>query len=432
MLAEGMRGWYTVRVVSRMLKMQIGKPQTESANGQLLLRARVVIQGKESECFYSVPEGHADFADAASSNCFLVGLLYPALRYGEDVHVEGTVSARLLYNLNEYLIPLMAICDSRLKRITVTADATDDAGCDGARAVGTGFSGGIDSFATIYEHFARPTPAGFKLTHLFFFNVGAHGIPKEEGDLDAIERQFRARYEKLKPFADEAALPFVTVNSNVHLFHPWGHLEVATFATASAILFLQKGIRRYYIASSGHTYRQLWKFLGDGGRPDAIERINMMLLPWLSTESLDLVDDGNLFDRSQKTALVANYPPAAKYLNVCYGHDTLDTNCSVCPKCARTLLTLEILGKLETFRDVFDIPKYRREVRRRLIAETVVSERRNLFAEHLMDLAREHGFDMRREVNMLDLFRARMLNGRLHTFIRNSPFLKRLAKIFFK
>ena len=412
--------------------MNIGKPVVEEDQGGLTLRADVSFQGKTESCFYSVPKAYADFADTNSSNCFLVGMLYPAMRYGEDVHVEGTVSARLLHNLNEYLIPLMSICDSRLKRIRVTAESTDDKGCPDAKAVGTGFSGGIDSFATIYEHYARPTPEGFKLTHLFFFNVGAHGIPKKEGDLEAIERQFHARYEKLKPFADEVSLPFVTVNSDIHKFHPWGHLEVATFATASAVMFLQKGIRRYYVASSGHTYRQLWKFLGEGGRPDAIERINMMLLPWLSTEGLDLIDDGNLYDRSRKTELVAEYGPAAKYLNVCYGHDTLDTNCSVCPKCARTLLTLEILGKLDAFAGVFDIPKYQREVRRRLIAETVVNEKRNLFARHLMDLARERGVDLRREVSTLDLLRARLVDGRIHAFIRSHSSLKRLAKRIFR
>ena len=412
--------------------MLIGKPVARRTSEETTLSARVSFQGREEECFYSVPAKHADFADTESSNCFLVGMLYPAMRYGEDVHVEGTVSARLLYNLNEYLVPLMASCDERLRRIKITADSTDDRGGAEAKAVGTGFSGGIDSFATIYEHFARPEPDGFKITHLFFFNVGAHGIPKKPGDMDAIERQFRARYEKFRGFPEEAGLPFVPVDSNVHAFHPWGHLEVATFATVSAVMFLQRGIRRYYLASSGHTYRQLWKFLGDGGRPDAIERVNMVLLPWLSTESLDLVDDGNLHDRSMKTVLVAGYPPASKYLNVCYGHDTLDTNCSVCPKCVRTLLTLDILGKLEAFSGVFDIARYKREARRRAIADTIVGERRNLFAKHLMDLARERGVDLRREVNALDLFRARMLNGRLHTFIRNSPLLKRLAKMFFK
>lgn len=412
--------------------MRIEKPIVEERAQALTLRAEITFQGRRETCFYSVPRAFADLADTESANCFLVGMLYPALRYGEDVHVAGTVSARLLYNLNEYLIPLMVVCDARLRRVTVTADATDASFNAGARAVGTGFSGGIDSFATICEHFAKPSPEGFRIDHLFFFNVGAHGIPRKPGDLETIARQFHARYEKFKGFPEEAGLPFVPVDSNVHAFHPWGHLEVATLATVSAVMFLQRGIRRYYLASSGHTYRQLWKFLGEGGRPDAIERINMMLLPWLSTESLDLIDDGNLYDRSQKTALVAAYPPAARYLNVCYGHDTLDTNCSVCPKCVRTLLTLEILGKLDAFAGVFDIPRYRREARRRAIAETLVGERRNLFARHLMDLARARGVNLRREVNVLDLFRARMLNGRLHAFIRGNPLLKRLARKFFR
>ena len=189
--------------------MQIKKPEVKQTAEGTTLSAKVSYQGKEDECFYSVPAEFAAFADTESSNCFLVGMLYPAMRYGEDIHVEGTVSARLLYNLNEYLVPLMAICDERLNRIKITADATDDRGSPDAKAVGTGFSGGIDSFATIYEHFARPEPDGFKLTHLFFFNVGAHGIPKKPGDMEAIERQFHARYEKFKGFPEEAGLPFV-------------------------------------------------------------------------------------------------------------------------------------------------------------------------------------------------------------------------------
>jgi len=412
--------------------MRIGQLAAKQEGGDFTLRAKVSFQGREDDCFYSVPDRYADFADGTSANCFLIGMLYPAMRYGEDIHIDGVVSTRLLYNLNEYCIPVLAMCDPRLKRIAVTADATDSSPRPSALAVGTGFSGGIDSFATIHEHHEKPAPEGFKLTHLFFFNVGAHGIPKAPGDLEKIERQFRARYEKLSPFPKEAGLPFIPANSDIHKFHPWGHLETSTFATVSAVMFLQNGIRRYYLASAGHTYRQLWKFLGEGGRPDAISRLDMMLLPWFSTESLDLVDDGNLYDRSQKTALIADYPPAAKYLNVCYGHDTLDTNCSVCGKCARTLLTLEILGKLDSFKNVFDIPKYRREVRRRLIAETIVKERTSLFEKHQMDLARQRGIDLRREVSSLDLFRARMTDSSLHRFIKSNPLLKNLARRFFK
>jgi len=412
--------------------MKIGKPIVEESSDALTLWAKVSFQGREDTCFYSVSRGYAGFADVESSNCFLVGMLYPAMRYGEDIQVEGTVSARLLYNLNAYLIPLLAAFDERLERISVTADATDASFRAGACAIGTGFSGGIDSFATIHEHFVRSTPEGFRLTHLFFFNVGAHGIPRNDEELDAIERKFHARFAKLKGFPEEVGLDFVPVNSNVHKFHPWGHLEVSTLATVSAVMFLQKGIRRYYLASAGHPYAQLWHYLGSGRRPDDIAYLNSLLLPWLSTETLDLMDDGNFYDRSQKTVLVADYEPVSRHLNVCSNHDTLDTNCSICPKCCRTLLTLELIGKIDAFRSVFNVDRYRREARRLYIAQTLVHADREMFYKHLVDLARERGVNLRHEVNALDLFRARMLDGHLHSFIRNNPFLKGLAKKFFR
>ena len=107
--------------------MLIRQAQVARAGGWLVLRAQVSSQGKETECFYSVPERFADFADAASSNCFLVGLLYPAMRWGEDIHVEGKVSARLLFNINEFLVPFMSMCDSRLKPIKATAEKNREA-----------------------------------------------------------------------------------------------------------------------------------------------------------------------------------------------------------------------------------------------------------------------------------------------------------------
>ena len=119
--------------------MNIGKPVVEETPSGLTLRADVSFQGKTELCFYSVSKAYADFADTNSSNCFLVGMLYPAMRYGEDIHVDGTVSARLLYNLNEYLVPLMSICDSRLKRIRVTAESTDDKGAQVRRLLALAF-----------------------------------------------------------------------------------------------------------------------------------------------------------------------------------------------------------------------------------------------------------------------------------------------------
>ncbi len=412
--------------------MIIKTPHAELSNGILSFRTIISYQGEDVECFYSIPETYASLADTESSNCFLVGFLYPAMRFGEDIHIEGSVSSKLLYNINEYMIPLLTTCDNRLKTIKVTADTTNSTGNIAPKAIGTGFSGGIDSFTTIYNHFAKPTPIDFKITHLFFFNVGAHGIPHNLEELEAIDKKFHARFERLKSYPEEVGLDFVPVNSNLHLYHPWGHLETCTFATISAVMFLQKGIKRYYLASSGHPYQQLWHYLGVPNRPDDLAMLNGQLLPWLSTESLDLVDDGMIYDRSQKTELIADYAPVSKYLNVCCNYDTLDTNCSICNKCCRTLLTLELLGKLDNFHQVFDIDKYKKEARRRFIATVIANEKKEMFHKHILDLARERGINLREEINCLDLIRAKLLDGKIHNFIRNNPTLKKLAKKFFK
>lgn len=246
--------------------MRILPPKATLNDDHLTLTAQVACQGRTDECFFSVLREYADFVEPASANCFLAGLLYPALRYGETIQVEGKVSARLIFNLNEYVIPLLTACDPRLKPVRITAQETDAHGYPEAQYVTTGFSGGIDSFHTIYDHYELPTPDGFRLTHLLSFNVGAHGIPKSATDLPALERKFQARYRKLKPCADMLGLPFIPVNSNIHLFHPWGHLETSTLANISAVLFLQRATRRYYLASSGHPYDHLWRYLGNHGR----------------------------------------------------------------------------------------------------------------------------------------------------------------------
>ncbi len=85
--------------------MIIKSPKSEQANGSLTIRSIISYNHQEVNCFYSVPEKYASFADTGSANCFLLGFLYPAMRLGEDIHVEGQVSTRLLYNINHYVIP---------------------------------------------------------------------------------------------------------------------------------------------------------------------------------------------------------------------------------------------------------------------------------------------------------------------------------------
>ena len=54
----------------------------------------------------------------------------------------------------------------------------------------------------------------------------------------------------------------------------------------------------------------------------------------------------------QKLKIVADYAPSYKYLNVCLKDGN---NCGRFEKCVRTMTGLDALGKLDYYREVFDV-----------------------------------------------------------------------------
>lgn len=70
-----------------------------------------------------------------------------------------------------------------------------------------------------------------------------------------------------------------------------------------------------------------------------------------------LLRGGAKSERPEKTRAISDLPSARKFLNVCL-FPLANNNCGKCEKCRRTLLTLDMAGRLENFREVFDIDEY--------------------------------------------------------------------------
>jgi hypothetical protein len=374
------------------MKLVIEAPRSEITNGEFRLTAAIggPIPG---ECFYALPEAYADWVDAGRADCFMVGLLYTAMFAGVDIEVRAAVSEKLLFDLNAYAIPMLNGFDPRLKRIQITAAATAATPYPDARHVGTGFSGGIDSFFTIYERGIRPeTPENFRIDTLFFFNVGSHGMGSTPERLQWLEEKFQARLKHLAGFAAEIGLPVIPVNSNLHRFHQSGHLQTHTLASMSAALFVGRRLGKYYFGSAGYDYHALIR--NADTHDSEIALLDPMLLPLLSTESFMPIADGAEFSRTGKTARIVDFEPAHRYLNVCGNPETIDTNCSVCFKCKRTMLTLDILGCLDRFAGVFTLDRYRGREEKRFIAEMLNGRNDSFFFEDVVKLAETHDYDL--------------------------------------
>lgn len=340
------------------------------------------------EIWYAVHSEYEDWLNTEVYDSFLIAALYPSLYYKEDIIIDGNVSERLFFNIKNYVQDIIRAFHPEFRKANLKVNGYAIP-AKVAHNVGTGFSAGVDSFSTIYDHLERESDKNYTISSLFFFNVGSHG-----GGGKIARQRFLNRFNYLKAFPQSKGLPYIGVDSNLFDFYlkPWEY-QAGAFLRASAILLFQRKVSKYF-ASGSNSYWELMYFpFSRKTEYMEVTFYDVYVNPLLSTESLDIIDDGNQYSRTQKTELIADYLAAHRFLNVCVDHadDYLSAkNCSVCSKCMRTLITLESLGKLDEFSDVFDIDKYKKKSYRykcecRLLYKT------DEYAKDNVDFAIAHG-----------------------------------------
>lgn len=309
------------------------------------------------EFWFSVPTEFEKYLTDDVYDAFMIASIYPAMFYNESVEIEGMVSEKLYFNLTRYILSVVKAYRPEMHDVTFTVKGFAKAK-QIEKGVGTGFSAGVDSFTTFVDHFVHEDLQKYKISSLFFFNVGSHG-----GGGEGARKKFHARYELLKGFPKEVGLPYIPLDSNLFDFYlPHWEFDAGIFCRACAILVLQRCIAKYYL-SSDYSYKEVM-YTAFNPKVSSLSGITETFLnPMLSTESLEIITDGAQYVRTQKTEVISLYAPTYNYLNVCVDHwanHQTAKNCGVCPKCLRTLVAIESLGLLEKYRKVFDIEKYRK------------------------------------------------------------------------
>lgn len=399
--------------------IRVSRPVLTEENGAVTLSARI-SGGVSGTCFYSTDASNRDFVDESSSDCFLIGLLYTAMYAEYDLVLEGDVSRKLLFHVRHYVMPMLeAFTEGRLRPVDVRAGGLVSRVYPDADAVGTGFSGGIDSFHTIREFFLDYRgPAEDRINTLLFFNVGSHGMGHDKARLAWLERKFAERRKVLSGYAKDIELPFVTVDSNVHAFMQSGHLQTSTLASLSAALFLSRKLRLYYLASLGIPYHAMFYPDSRVERDYDLEKIEDFLLPHICTETFSAFSGGSECTRVRKTEAICRDPLVQKYLNVCGNQGAVAKNCSVCFKCRRTMMALEILGELHRFADVFDLKRFSGRERSRYIAQLLNDRRKDLFLQDLYELAERMNYDLKSGTTLATRLYMRFTETGLYAFLR--------------
>ena len=321
------------------------------------IKADYALPDNKIDIWYRVDKEYEKYLCDDRNDGFVLALIHYAMATGQDIVSELPISQKLLFQLNYILIPTFCNRYSGFKRIFVQADETKDIYVTEGK-VGTGMSCGIDSLYTVYSVNQDYIDTEYHINCLTFLDTGAsHYIPHVSSNtpLEEINKVANKihehKIEKAREVATELGVPLLEVRSNLSDLYQGTFGPGNLYRNMSCILNLQKYFGKYYYSSAGYPIDD---FHCDLNLDPA--NAEQLITPLFSTNSLEVISGGISRPRFVKTVELAEDKISQKYLNVC----NLDKNCGHCPKCYRTLITLEILGKLEEFSECFDIEAYRK------------------------------------------------------------------------
>lgn len=347
------------------------------------LQAKIDSDGQQSHLWYEIDARYQPYLTTETLDSFLVGMLLLAMKRGQDIQVEGAISERLYYNLTHYYMHLLTGILPEFRIISIKPRRlSSKAFVSGHRGVAAGFSAGVDSFFTVLDHLYRnPTPA-YTISHLLFNNVGAHA----QGTADGGKTSCDAHYNLVRLCGEELELELVRVDSNLDDVLEVEFIKTHAIRNVAGALLLQKLFSKFFYASGDHYRDCTYLPLSTGG----ISHMDPAAIHLLSTETTECISSGCQMTRVEKTEVVSQYEIVTRHLNVCVRQSATGGNCSLCWKCCRTLFTLELLGRVERFSQVFDLNRYRRI--RYLYLCTVIARKKDEYMMEIFDYANNNSF----------------------------------------
>lgn len=376
----------------------IGKPYIEQIDNKIYLKSHIVDEGQhiEEDLYYMSDLEYGKYFSSEVADSFLIGLLQPAIKHGQSIKIDSLISERLAYNLPTilYILSLGCCWNEDVSKINIDYSGVY---CDynHPTAVGCGCSLGVDSFAAMKYHFDNSCTKNHRITHLTYFNVGAMGYV----DLEKARVSYEKDLKMVLDFANEVHLPVVTLESNISKWHSdFDFNDSGHFRNMSAILSLQK-LFKYYLYASSFSVSTLHfdhKYMG---------YYESLLFPLLSTINTEIIISNPGMSRIDKTKYIVDDKFTQKYLYVCWKEITANKfpngriaaikdnylNCTRCDKCLRTLLAIDLLGKLDDYYSIFDIDYYKKE-KDSYIAKVLLNKEKSTFYVELQDLMKEVGY----------------------------------------
>jgi len=283
------------------------------------------------------------------ADAFVLPALVLAMLRGEGLTIEAPVSERLAIGLND-VARIVCAHAARFTLPEISAPQTIGGGAsptpDGAVA---GLSGGVDSMYLVYRHHLARRPQDAALSRVFYSDFSLRMTPGARGRVAKLAARRRL-------IAEELGLPFHTVSSN-QSERLGSHNIDHHILRSAAIGHLSASISGQFLFGSSFAFPDIAL-----GQTEDCSYSEPFLLPLLSGDGFVCRSSGSRLRRVEKIAALAGLDIVQRRLRVCWEERADDiggkANCGRCPKCLRTLLCIEILGKLDAFAQSFDIEAY--------------------------------------------------------------------------
>lgn len=369
-----------------------------SKNDEVYLSATVNLNGVEKTIWYSTDKKFENYITITNADSFILILFIYSIFNNKKFKSEVAVSKRLKYGLLEIMLPAFQMMGYNSTKKDFDFSIVDKTIFHEAKAVGTAMSFGVDSFHAYLDSLKTEFP----VDTLTLFNAGAFGE-------DGVESRqlFELMKSKVDVFAKKINKDFVWVDTNLNEILQMSFLKSHSFRNFSCVLVLQKMFTKYYYAS-GLTVDSFKLVDSDTAYYDLLSS------KVLISNNLELITSGLLTSRMQKTIFIADSEITYEELNVCIivpdnkniNKENITVNCSKCFKCIRTMTYLDVIGKLDNYKNVFDLKDYHKN-KNRYFGNLLYMKYRanNVFSKELFEEVKKRNFKLNKRVYFYALIR---------------------------
>jgi hypothetical protein len=284
-------------------------------------------------------------------------MLWYAMITGSDIRFEAPLSKKLHDGLTQKLLPAL-MADMETIRLKGPPSGEPVRCADG---VLTGMSCGVDSLYTLHCYGSCDAPEGRRLTHLAYYDCN-YLLPYLDPpyDVSAVYREKEQTIshiiEHAKVIASHHDLPLIVMRSNLDEdYYRGGRIYGSMYRFLACTLALEHLYGTYISSSSGHDNSMVEVSL-----TVPTQHYEGLLCECCQTETLRYMTSDSA-SRPEKLQALTGDDDARRYVAVCYDTGPRGENCGRCYACMKTMIPLDIMGKLDLFGESFDVEKYYRE-----------------------------------------------------------------------